>query len=136
MREILFRGKRIDNGQWVEGAFCQKDCDSPFGDMVDRPSIIKYEDPFSGFWFQVDPDTVGQYTGLTDKNGRKVFEGDVLDHTIQAEVLTNRGIVAWDSENARWALQLNTMKPCFYMHNTKAVEVIGNIHDNPELLDQ
>ena len=152
MREILFRGKQIDTGAWVEGAFCMKDCDDPFGELVDRPSIIKYEEPHSGYWFRVDPETVGQFTGLTDKNGKKIFEGDLLngfqypfyrsesaEHNYFAEVI-------WFTGNCAF---------CLYTHkhptarvrgisagnadfiedfNSDDWEVIGNIHDNPELL--
>ena len=124
MRDILFRGKTV-GGVWEYGV-------PVFSGLNNELAFMKQMHSYD---HRVIPETVGQYTGLTDKNGKKIFEGDILDHTIQAEVLTNRGVVAWDCENARWALQLNTMKPCFYMHNPKAVEVIGNIHDNPELLE-
>lgn len=134
MREILFRGKRLDNGEWVYGAYCPKNSDTPFGPMVERPSIIKLDKPYDGYWFDVDSNTVGQYTGLTDKNGEKIFEGDILEHHVQSNIIVCRGEVFWETKNGRWALRLNTMNPCFYMHNPKAVEVIGNIHDNPDLL--
>lgn len=150
MREILFRGKRMDNGAWVEGAFCMKDCDDPFGEMVDRPSVIKYEDPCSGFWFRVNPETVGQYTGLTDKNGKKIFEGDIIeyndgfDYFIGEVVFENGafgigcdeviGISNGCSDNFAnlWQLfwdQEVTDEPELYY-----CIVIGNIHDNPELI--
>ena len=134
MREILFRGKQTDNNNWVEGAFCLKDSDGPFGDMLDRPSIIKYDPPWDGFWFRVDPETVGQFTGLFDKNGKKIFEGDIIEHHAQGNIIVNRGVVVWDASEGRFAYQLRTMLPGFYMHNPETVEVIGNIHDNPELL--
>ena len=143
MREILFRGKQ-NEGRWVEGVYFKHDTVKVcFSSDDPKPRHLIIQDGFCDWGFEppihcvdVDPDTVGQFTGLTDKNGKKIFEGDILDHIIQAEVLTNRGVVVWDRENARWALQLNTMKPCFYMHNPKSVEVIGNIHDNPELLKE
>lgn len=137
MREILFRGKRVDNGAWVEGAFCLKDCDDPFGYMVDRPSIIKYDPPFDGFWFRVDPETVGQFTGLTDKNGKKVFEGDIVkikDFSggcyLTCDQPTSNFAVKWYGKEGRFGIDYMKLFPYDF---TKS-EVIGNIHDNPELL--
>ena len=141
MREILFRGKRTDNGAWVEGAFCLKDCDDPFGDMVDRPSIIKYDPPCDGFWFRVDPETVGQFTGLTDKNGKKIFEGDILkesDVIYNGEIQINGHIFTVAMRKGCWCV----LSTCYFdewdflCSNANRCEVIGNIHDNPELLEE
>jgi len=85
--------------------------------------------------FEVIPETVGEYTGLTDKNGKKIFEGDIVKHHVQGDILVNLGVVNWDEENARWAYKLNTMNPCFALYDPNAFEVIGNIHNNPELLN-
>ena len=139
MREILFRGKMIDTGAWVEGAFCMKDCDDPFGELLDRPSIIKYEEPHSGYWFRVDPETVGQFTGLKDKNGKKIFEGDIISDGGMDGIPR---IVRWYETLAQfecplvrkhWAYEYNDV-PLWSMQSKKT-EVIGNIHDNPELLE-
>ena len=112
----LYRGKEKPNGEWVEGF------------LVDAQHI--------GNWVEcepVDPETVGQFTGLTDKNGKKIFEGDV----VKAERIYNGqawlGIVVW-------------LTGCFAIQGIKdrnvpaidlfvGYEVIGNIHDNPELLE-
>lgn len=140
MREILFRGKRLDKGKWVEGAFCPKNCDDPFGPMVDRPSIIKLEAPCDGFWFDVDPATVGQYTGLQDKNGKKIFEGDIVEghcHSAWNHDLM-RGEVAYGRNGfeARHYVKCGDERRYFAYKVlfSKDVVVIGNIHDNPELL--
>ena len=133
MRKILFRGKRTDNGEWVEGAFSPKNSDSLFGPTIDKPSIIKFGAPLNGFWFDVDPETVGQYTGLTDKNGKKIFEGDIMQFTAYGILYT--GTVEFT-------------EGCFYVNcknagpfldsavRTHDALKIGNIHDDPELLEE
>lgn len=134
MREILFRGKRVDNGGWVEGGFCGKNCNSPFGPMEDQANIIKYDALFSGFWFEVDHSTVGQYTGLVDKNGKKIFEGDILKdkrrHVFRMEYCVPTScFVARATNGVPYVPSLNTGTIPNY-------EVIGNIHDNPELWEE
>ena len=129
MREILFRGKREDNGEWVDG-------DLRHGGYYFGDAKMYIFVPFAHTIINhpVVPETVGQYTGLKDKNGKRIFEGDILDHYAQSDIIVNRGVVFWDEKNARWAHKLRTMNPCFYMYKSEAFEIIGNIHDNPELL--
>ena len=128
MREILFRGKRLDNGEWVEG------------DLVH--SVYKVGDTCVGKFgctlgmHQVDPSTVGQYTGLEDKNGKRIFEGDI----VKTSDITHEGVIQIPGESFEIAIR----KGCWVMvcgqnwdfleTNYRYVEVIGNIHDNPELL--
>ena len=139
MREILFRGKRCDNGEWVQGFYVRAD-HHWHKNGIHKDWIICGASA-NGGWFAlhnkyaVKAETVGQFTGLTDKNGKKIFEGDIIGYHAQGDIIVNFGVVCWDEEDARWAYQLNTMKPGFYMHNPNTVEVIGNIHDNPKLLE-
>lgn len=139
MREILFRGKRLDNGEWVEGAFlndrdgafyiCPAVSDISNGDNGNRRRI--------GCWYKIDPSTVGQYTGLKDKNGKRIFEGDV------AKVLQgkDKDIAYVGFENGAFMLYPKTgniyeRTLWEYWYNDWDVEVIGNITDNPELLEK
>ena len=153
MREILFRGKRIDNGEWVEGAFlndrdgafyiCPAVSDITYGDNGNRRRI--------GCWYRVDPNTVGQYTGLTDKNGKRIFEGDILRYTGFNMTYDDICYVVFDC--AEFALKFVTMdkrtmakkdleklglqKGLFdFCVGRNSFEVIGTIHDNPELLEE
>lgn len=136
MREILFRGKRIDNGEWVEGSLVHR---TQFYGDPDDCYFILYDGEFHCDYYgsaEVDFKTVGQYTGLTDKNGKKIFEGDIVD--CWSEGVNAQGTVqqrrdglwiiypAWQ-KHIMWGLCPNE-----YSHT--AVEVIGNIHDNPELI--
>ena len=139
MREILFRGKSIDNGEWVEGAFLN-DRDGAFY-ICPAVSYISHGDGGNrrriGSWYKVDPSTVGQYTGLKDKNGERIFEGDV------AKVLQgkDKDIAYVGFENGAFMLYPKTgniyeRTLWEYWYNDWDVEVIGNITDNPELLEK
>lgn len=120
MREILFRGKRTDNGEWVQGL--------PSGSI----SAIEFYDGLTDCeTAEVISETVGQYTGLTDKNGKRVFEGDILLST------TNSKIWFVDYKSTAFcANQLNANYSCVLdeLMSGSDVKVIGNIHDNPKLL--
>ena len=132
MREILFRGKRADNGEWVEGSLFQ-DIDSGY-------FVIEYFDYYtdeSGLQkdfcqYNVIPETVGQYTGLNDKNGNKIFEGDILsamNENIYAEVKYN-------DEKAAFFIENDDGDGYFGEEYDTDIDIVGNIHDNPELLNR
>jgi uncharacterized phage protein (TIGR01671 family) len=153
MREILFKGKRIDTGEWIEGYY-RKTCGC---------SLIICDEGDDMYGVAVIPSTIGQYTGLTDKNGKKIFDGDVVEyeHELSGFLRFELGedykprrshschwddkhylhykrnyIVEWKEKDARWILrngsdQHDLRRISLSMHNGI---VIGNIHDNPELL--
>lgn len=134
MREILFRGKRMYDGEWVYGFYNHRD----YAFIAEPDKLIRrhYILPLNAQdAFVVLPETVGQYTGLKDRNGKRIFEGDIADHHVQADILVSRGVIFWDARNARWAQRLKTMEPALVFFNPEAWEIIGNIHDNPELLE-
>lgn len=119
MREIEFRGKRTDNGEWVHGY------------------LLIYENE-AYIFEEVDPDTVGQYTGLKDKNGTKIYEGDILSFSNMREECTS--IVMWNDEIGAWCLKIKNATrigefPLGKWLSDEELEVIGNIHDNKELLE-
>lgn len=117
-REILFRGRRLDNDEWVYGNLQQQavkneewyitSITAPFNEFLNESHII-------------DSKTVGQYTGLKDKNGKKIFDGDILK-----SYYDKPGIVKWNNEIGAFQIKgipSQTMKRCYQM------EVIGNIFD-------
>ena len=122
MREIFFRGKRVDNGKWVEGNYSI--------DVSGRVDILPIDNLV---FFEVIPETVGQFTGLTDKNGKKIFEGDILESD------SERFVVEWDDEFLGFYLtDVNPRYQGYAMFADVADDgyIIGNIHDNPELLNK
>ena len=137
MREIIFRGKRVKPvtlvSRWIFGNYVFKADNSLPG--LSKHFIAVHDGFGVSQWIEVEPDTVGQYTGLKDKNGQRIFEGDIVDHYYQKGFF-NRGVVMWDSQNARFAHELRSMSPAFFMHNPEAWEIIGNIHDNPEFMKE
>ncbi len=130
MREILFRGKRLHDNKWIYGNFVS-DCDGSPHIIESRffcedGHHLQYEDNTDTPVFII-PETVGQYTGLTDKNGVKIFEGDIVDY-ISSDVIGNLKtgtIIVEDMTD------YDTM---IYLNHSDELQIIGNIHDNPELL--
>lgn len=130
MREILFRGKRIDNGKWAFGYIVPIEVDywDKGFEIIDIDGL-EYEELdcyFPSFIsYRVIPETVGQYTGLTDKNGTKVFEGDIIEWDEKEWGCEHRELVEWNC--SLFSQRKNDWK--------EFCEVIGNIHDNPEFLE-
>lgn len=135
MREILFRGKRVDNGEWVEGNKCFVPRYSPEGSCMFKEAIqyMKVDGLNRGTQevFEVHSETVGQYTGLKDKKGKKIFEGDkVLFNSPYKEKVY--GVV--DNEDYGYCFKFNgeKFKRPFWVcveNINKMYEVIGTIHD-------
>ena len=131
MREILFRGKRIDNDEWTYGSFI--------------PDMLEVYQNGSGVWIgdrgfikpfgktkeerlmvEVERKTVGQYTGMADRNGKKIFEGDIV------KTNTDICVIVW--QRSRFIAKKPNKRPMTLQYIKFSGEVIGNIYDNPELL--
>lgn len=131
MREILFRGKTSD-GEWVEGFYSAEEYNPYIGKIEYIPRIQIIGKCVS---LGVIPETVGQFTGLTDKNGVRIFEGDILAANFDKdfpEMLTIVEVV-WNEYG--WCTKEGSAVPdAFDDSDGDLFEVIGNVHDNPELL--
>ena len=139
MREILFRGKVIEStvkevGEWVYGHLVVRNV---YDDEPEQCFICEEGHKFMRCLnkmpctYKVDPETVGQFTGLKDKKGKRIFEGDLVMFRSYTEPCE----IAWDQEEARWFMKFSD---CFIYFDDRCIpmdfEVIGNIHDNPELI--
>jgi uncharacterized phage protein (TIGR01671 family) len=169
MREIKFKGKRVDNGEWVYGNLIK------FSDMayIHETTTKNPMHLLETFMHKIDPKTVGQYTGLKDKSGIKIYEGDIVKNIISVRIgtrtetykrTTNRyakyedkecnGFVVFEDFKYKIKWIANDNYPSYFfctkkrdnptlineqiIHNIEkntVVEVIGNIHENPELLE-
>ena len=132
MREILFRAKETFNGEWVEGYYefgYSAETEEPTHYMWVLNHTKKYGDMFI-----VRPETVGQYTGLTDKNGKKIFEGDIVKNEYDEGKCQYFEILYCDRTHMWQVSNKYGMLGKLYQ-TIGTLEVIGNIHDNPELLE-
>lgn len=145
MREILFRGKRLDNGEFVEGFFGSHSGIESF--IIERPYISVNEELCAMNVWEVSPFTVGQYTGLLDRNGKRIFEGDIMKIAKKADQLgtyyfppieyPHNVFVRFDM--CAWCWEVIGAEK-YYINFPDAwchyeSEVVGNIYDNPELLE-
>ena len=126
-REILFKAKRIDNGEWVEGGYFSE----PY---TDKKFIICWNSMGLGFneFIEIYPDTLCQYTGLTDKNGKKIWENDIVRNK-KGDI----GVAQWFEEHAAFMIWNKTKNCVCYLaeNDFSKIEVNGNVFDNLELLE-
>ena len=151
MREILFRGKRKSDNEWIDGYYVQVEdfLDDKRHNLIFEIDSVAYPDNEIVGSNGICPNTLGQYTGSTDKNGVKIFEGDILscdDYPYTSDGNQNYyAEIVWLDENAAFGLYTfkNPMSKvrgvsegCDYIDDftSDVWEVIGNIYDNPELL--
>lgn len=152
MKEVKFRGKRTDNGEWVYGNLVQMETSERYGkqEVFSNTWIVEIAKELEtrafsegcSVWanndfIQVDPKTVGEYTGLKDKNGKEIFEGDILQsqHGQNGRVTWDESrltyIVIWSAKTSKFAEEYDS-----YLYQALyRSEVIGNIYENPELLE-
>ena len=133
MREILFRGKRTDNNEWVEGFY------------QEYPEGYVHIQNAANDWFPVIPKTVGQFTGLTDRSGKKIFEGDIvkLDEDVKEIFNVKDGLIKYiggcflvDGKGRNNGSMLASLHTLVDINWVLRGVIIGNIHDNPELLEK
>lgn len=140
-REIKFRGQRKDNGGWVYGSLMQyvflgdpmylildRGFDSEPGQILSITMRTR----------KVLPKTVGQFCGLKNKNSKDVYEGDVVDVSMSFEggTLPHRGVIVYDEEHGAFGTKNEAGVTLLHNHCLHTLEVLGNIHENPELMEQ
>lgn len=154
MREIIFRGKSVENGEWVTGYYCN--CSLPNGNQRETGHYII---EFPNKYHEIYTDTVGQYTGLKDKNGTRIFEGDIVRYTFDSPndpIATENGLIPrigrvfWSDWRSSFAVtagkngsdMINNDIARYvrgrsiyeYARGANTVEIIGNVYDNKDLL--
>lgn len=146
MREILFRGKRADNGKWVEGYYTKSEKLN-----TDGYTYFIVEEAVNGGAYFINPETIGQFTGLTDRNSKKLFEGDIVQYYFANKIPAYTGIIEYGEHDP----YSNVNERCcvgFYIDwqnddellrrdigfwaRKREIEIIGNIYDNPDLVEK
>lgn len=148
MRKILFRGKRTDNGRWTEGYFVEDEVDTYHAYIVTYAHWEIDEDGDTDLMetevYEVIPETIGQYTGLKDKNNTRIFEGDIVQNLDNSRVYQVKIGAFFPKLYGRPIFGSNIYGPYFQDIDGRQfiisaepdVKIIGNIHDNPELMEE
>ena len=143
-REILFKAKRKDNDKWVEGYYCKLDettyCISedyerypvPTHHYILHEAMTDWGLPNRFLQFEINPETLCQFTGLTDKNGKKIWENDILRNK-KGDI----GVVQWFEEHTAFMIWNKTKNCVCYLseNDFSKIEIIGNVFDNADLLE-
>lgn len=145
MREILFKAKRKDNGEWAEGFyFCMVHDDGSHVHHFIMPLGVDLSlgTPIEKIQVEIDAETLCQYTGLTDKNGNKIWENDIVKCYADTDDLGNYlyffyKVIWHELYHCWWLSDIHTLEDEYlHQYNPSDIEVIGNIFDNPELLGE
>lgn len=139
MREILFKAKRIDNGEWIEGHYTECRGETFIG--IDTSSMFEIFCPPVIRWFKVDSETICQFTGLCYKNGNKIWENDIVNHNGEyATVKFGTYCSSFDCESYNLGFYVDFPEETFYRKELgywrRKAEIAGNVFDNPELLQE
>lgn len=126
MRKIKFRGFGRYSLKWHEGSlFCDKGNRAYISNSENIDDLTRAQ--FANSFIEVIPETVGQFTGLTDKNEKEIYEGDVVRGD-------SNGYIKWDNEDSSYEVEYHAFHKEWLCAIHYPIEIIGNIHDNPELL--
>ncbi len=136
MREILFKAKRVDNGEWIVGHYTECRGETFIG--IDTSSMFEIFCPPAIRWFKVSSETLCQFTGLTDKSGKRIWDNDILmahlDESCPEDATYETvewGVTGWVTHEAN-----SIDRHCLDKFDLEHFEVVGNIFDNPELLQE
>ncbi|OFG40357.1 hypothetical protein KQX72_06045 [Listeria monocytogenes] len=136
MREIEFRAKRIDNEEWIYGNLMQFEDSATFifADERKGASTLAYAHFIINNMHAIDEKTIGQYTGLKDKNGNKIFEGDIVNCKFFDRMVGDiAGVINFI--DCVWAVSDFKNKRLYQLIDVDNIEIIGNMHENPDLLE-
>ena len=136
-REILFRGKRIDNNEWVYGNLLQSEKNT-HGETICH-IVTRFAFDNNCRQYEVDPETVGQYIGLKDKSGKRIFEGDFIKCSggLRLEFYPDSGVVVYNVDSFSMRAKTESGDPWHFSINFSdgtEIEILGHIHENSELL--
>lgn len=123
MRPIKFRGKRLDNGMWAYGLYLQ----GGYIPGANKENVKVRHIISDDFYYDVDPATIGQFTGLTDKNGKEIYEGDIVRHYDNGK----HYVIVYDAPEFCYQDNEDGFR---FLNHPEMCEVVGNVHDNSELL--